>query len=139
MPPKRGKVELKGDDMLHGDKSKSEGKLEVTVQEKHDENSALSNDQMQQAPPAGIYWTSFFTMVGNFLCGCGCAVALHGYYSSLNHNTVGNYEDQSTSLRYENFLKSCKLYTRQSCRLSTVMNIKFSMMEWRRLVYDHAL
>lgn len=46
-----------------------------------------------------IYWRSVVTMILAFLLGLGSALALHGYYSSLNGKIVGDTDQQQTALR----------------------------------------
>ncbi|KAL9614155.1 MAG: hypothetical protein Q9167_001365 [Letrouitia subvulpina] len=123
MAPKQGKVGLEGDNLLQGDKSNLKSKPEVTVQEKHYENLAVSNDDARQAPPAGIYCRSPLTMMANFICGCGCALALHGYYSSLHHKTVGSFEAQGTSLR----IGTALAFIAQVC---LVVSIQYAHIQW---------
>ena len=48
----------------------------------------------------GIYWRSPVTMVLAFLLGLGSALALHGYYSSLDGKKVGDSFQQQNALRY---------------------------------------
>ncbi|KAL9036563.1 MAG: hypothetical protein Q9214_006077 [Letrouitia sp. 1 TL-2023] len=78
---------------------------------------------MQQAPPARIYWISPVTMVATCLSGCGCALALHRYYSSLNHNTVGNYEDQQRALR----IGTALAFIAQVC---LVVSVQYAQIQW---------
>ena len=47
----------------------------------------------------GIYWASPVIMLLIFLVGLGAALALHGYYSSLNGQKVGDTNQQQTALR----------------------------------------
>lgn len=46
-----------------------------------------------------IYWKSPTTMLLAFFLGLGSALALHGYYSSLNGKKVGDSFQQSNALR----------------------------------------
>ena len=51
------------------------------------------------AQPISIFWRTPMAMVSTLAIGIGCFVALHCYYSSLNHRLVGNANDQQRSLQ----------------------------------------
>ena len=47
-----------------------------------------------------IYWRSPITMISTFVLGLGLCFALHGFYSSLDGEQVGEIERQQMALRY---------------------------------------
>ena len=50
-------------------------------------------------PALRMFWRSPIAMISTLLLGLGSALALHGYYSILNGDKVGNADQQQNALR----------------------------------------
>ena len=102
---------------------------EITVEKMPPEPHAVHQNISTPLPSElGIYWRSPVTMISTFLLGVGLALALHGYYSSLDGEKVGNEEDQQNALRIGTLLA----YLTQTSLVGSVC-IAYVQCLWRAL------
>ena len=93
--------------------------------------SSVDQRRRSSVGPGGeaeIYWRSPVTMVLVFLTGVGSALALHGYYSSLNGKKVGTTDQQQTALRIGTTLA----FITQVCLVGSVQ-FAYIQTLWRAL------